>query len=132
MEACHPSEYAGAHGGRQRRGSPGLGKNKPILLAVFWSNSGAINSNAFNFETKLSLLLRSVYSAINWKFSRWPFQKSIAFDMDKLQVNMVSILSRIPRANSENIASWLRRRGQAARNVCSRMGFWSESWPSGV
>ena len=98
------------------------------MWAVFWKKSGAINSNAFNFETKLSLLMRTVFCTVNWKFSRWPFQKSIAVEMDKLQVNMVAMVSRYPKLASEDWVGWIRRKRRLARNICQRIGFWSEAW----
>ena len=48
--------------------------------------------------------------------------------MDQLQTHMVTILARIPRQATEAIDCWLRRRGQAARNLSAKIGFWSEFW----
>ena len=45
-----------------------------------------------------------------------------------MQTNMVSILSRLPKLDSEDWVGWLRRKRRLARNVCSRIGFWSEAW----
>ena len=81
-----------------------------------------------DIETKLSLLLRTVFCIVNWKFSRWPFCKSIAVEMDNLQTNMVSILSRVPKNDSEDWVGWLRRKRRLARDVCDRIGLWSEAW----
>ena len=77
---------------------------KPVMWAVFWKNSGSVQMHDFNFETKLSLLMRTVFCVVNWKFSRWPFSKTIAVEMDSMQVNMVSILSRLPKLDSEDWA----------------------------
>ena len=91
-------------------------------------NSGNSNINSLNIETKLSLLMRSVYSAINWKLARWPYQKSIAEELDGVQVHMVSILQRLPRLEGEDGVSWSRRSLRLARNSCSTIGLWSEAW----
>ena len=52
--------------------------------------------------------------------------------MDKLQCRMVSVLMRIPREAYEPFEVWCRRRGRAARAVCSRIGLWSTSWAKRV
>ena len=95
-------------------------------------NSGNLEINSLKIETKLSLLMRSVYSAINWKLARWPYQKSIAEELDGVQVHMVSILQRIPRLDGEDNVSWTRRSRRLARNTCSTIGLWSEAWAGKV
>ena len=76
--------------------------------------------------------MRSVYSAINWKLARWPYQKSIAEELDGVQVHMISILQRIPRLDGEDNVSWTRRSRRLARNTCSTIGLWSEAWAGKV
>ena len=101
---------------------------KPRMWAVFYKNSGSYKVQGGDIETKLSLLLRTVFCTVNWKFSRWPFQKTVAVEMDAMQVNMVSMISRVPKNDSEDWVTWVRRRRRLARNVCGRIGFWSEAW----
>ena len=72
--------------------------------------------------------MRTVFCVVSWKVSRWPFQKSLAVEMDAMQTHMVSILSRIPKHDSEDWVGWIRRSRRLARNVCARIGFWSEAW----
>ena len=103
-------------------------ETKAKMWRVFWKNSGNVQINSCNFETKLSLLLRSVFCTVNWKFSRWPFAKSIAVELDAMQVNMVSYLTRLPRGNGEAWIPFVRRRRRAARNLCSPIGMWSVDW----
>ena len=101
---------------------------KPKMWAVFYKNSGSFRIRAIGIEAKLSLLLRSVFCTVNRKFSRWPFAKSVAIELDAMQVNMVSYLMRLPRLDSEDWVTWIRRRRRVARNLCSRIGMWSEDW----
>ena len=103
-------------------------KVKAKMWGAFYGNSGSNDLHSVNFETKLSLLMRTVFCTVNWKFSRWPFQKSIAVEMDKLQVNMVAMVSRYPKLASEDWVGWIRRKRRFARNILQRIGFWSEAW----
>ena len=100
----------------------------PKMWAVFYQNSGNLRIKSLSIETKLSLLLRTVFCTVSWKFSRWPFQKSVAVEMDNMQSHMVSIFIGIPRGDSEDWVSFVRRRRRLARNLCSRIGTWSEAW----
>ena len=63
-----------------------------------------------------------------WKFSRWPFQKSVAIEIDNLQCRMVSILIPCARQSHEDLDTFCRRRLRNARNICKSAGFWSEIW----
>ena len=81
-----------------------------------------------NAEGKARLLQRTVIASFLWKVSRWPFQKSVAIEMDNMQSHMVSIFIGIPRGDSEDWVSFVRRRRRLARNLCSRIGTWSEAW----
>ena len=77
---------------------------------------------------KAKLLQRTVLSNFLWKVSRWPFQKSVAVAMDKVQCSMMAIIVPCPRANNEGIDHFCRRRLRQARNICQQVGFWSTLW----
>ena len=49
-----------------------------------------------------------------------------------MQVHMVSILIRPPQADWEDHISYRRRRLRLARNMCSQIGMWSETWAKRV
>ena len=49
-------------------------------------------------------------------------------EMDAMQVNMVSIFIGTVRNPEEDWISFVRRRRRLARNLVSRLGFWSEQW----
>ena len=48
--------------------------------------------------------------------------------MDNMMVNMVSIFIGIHRDNFEDWVSFVRRRRHLARNLCCKIGLWSEAW----
>ena len=79
-------------------------------------------------EAKLQLLARCVWDAVGWKVARWPFQKSIATDMDQLQCKMISVLSQISRLPGESPNTWWRRRARISRSLAAKVGFWSVAW----
>ena len=59
---------------------------------------------------------------------RWPPQKQIADELDRLQRKMTAILMRVPRHADEPIDFFVRRRGRLAASVCKRHGLWSLHW----
>ena len=78
------------------------------------------------------LLYRSVVSMFLWKISRWPFQISIAQELDATQCQMLAhLLPCVPHAN-ESTDHFHRRRLRQARNVASHAGLWSLVWAKRV
>ena len=79
---------------------------------------------------RVRLLYRTVTSAVTWRMSAWPFQKTVAQELDNLQCKMLcKILPCVPRA-SETLDSFDRRRKRNARNVAGKIGLWSMLWAS--
>ena len=77
---------------------------------------------------KASLLQRCVVSNFRWKLSRWPFQKSVAVDLDKTQCQMMARILPCPRGDSESVDHYCRRRLRNARKLCNEIGLWSVVW----
>ena len=48
--------------------------------------------------------------------------------MDAMQVHMVSVFIGTPRADHEDWVLFVKRRRRLARDLCSRVGLWSEAW----
>ena len=67
-----------------------------------------------------------------WKISRWPFQTSIAQELDAVQCQMLAyMLPCVPHVN-ESTDHFCRRRLRQARNVASHAGLWSLMWAKRV
>ena len=98
------------------------------MWGVFWKNSGLKNLAGANWETKVSLLLRTVLMTVSWLFCRWPYQKGVATQLDSLQSRMLSILTKIPQGPHESLADWFKKKKQAGRKAASSIGLWSEIW----
>ena len=107
-------------------------KLKPKLWGVFWKNAGSRNARMIPSEQKLRLQSRTVLASFSWQIGRWPYQKTIAVEMDALQNRMVAIIQRLPRHSEDSIESWWRRRCRQARLTCARIGNWSILWAKRV
>ena len=93
------------------------------LWGVFWKNCAGSRAGRLGFEEKVNLLLRAALGTMLWVCSRWPFQKKVAIEVDKLQVHMIAILSGIRRLPGEISVEWYRRRGRAAKVVAGKIRF---------
>ena len=102
------------------------------LWGAYWKNAASCEARNLGFVAKASLLQRTVVAKFAWKLSRWPFQKTVAVELDALQCRMVCYLLKCPRLAHESIDSYCRRRARDARNLCKQVGFWSELWAKRV
>ena len=103
-------------------------KTKLGLWKCFWSSCGSRAGRSFGAPLKVKLLQRSVLAFFQWKLSRWPFQKTIAIEIDALQCQMLAIIMQLPRSIHESIDQYCRRRRREARNLASECCFWSTLW----
>ena len=103
-----------------------------MLWGCFWKNAGNRSVSTQSTHQKIMLLCRSVYSRFAWKFGRWPYQKSIAIEMDQMQSKMVSVLLNLPKSPLEDIEGYCRRRSRVARKVSAEIGLWSLMWAEKV
>ena len=74
------------------------------------------------------LIYRTVFACVLWKISRWPFQKSIAQELDSLQCKMLMFVLPCVPGEGEDIDVFCRRRARQARNVALKSGMWSIVW----
>ena len=95
---------------------------------MYWRHAGSVAAKSFSAKGKIVLLQRSVVSRIEWKLSRWPFQKSIAIDLHAVQCRMTAFLLKCERLVGEDINTYCRRRLRLARNFCNDVGMWSTLW----
>ena len=74
------------------------------------------------------MLTRATVPLLSFRCSRWPPQRQIASEVDQVQQKMVASLMRLPPLPGEEAADYVRRRGRAARKVCTDCGTWSHHW----
>ena len=73
-------------------------------------------------EGKSRLLQRSVMANFLWKVSRWPSQKTIVIELDKMRCKMLAMIF-VPVAGPGSLDHYCRRRLRQARNVSQKLGF---------
>ena len=67
----------------------------------------------------------AVISNSEWKLSRWPFQKTIAILLDKVQCKMFAHIIPVPRAAGADIDHYCSRRPRLAGDLATQAGKWS-------
>ena len=82
-------------------------RTRGALWRAFWRNSGSRAVRGLACVKKAQLLQRSVVSCFQWKLSRWPFQKTVAISLDKVQCQMLALVLPCPRANDEYINHYI-------------------------
>ncbi len=98
------------------------------MWGAFWKNCAGAKASSLAPLLKIRLLYRSVLAKIEWKLSRWPFQKSIALELDALQSRMCSFLLPCEKLPTDDIDSYCRRRHRNANSLCNDVGLWSLVW----
>ena len=97
------------------------------MWAAFWCNPGNHRAKELSLMQRAALY-KTVVAVFLWKVSRWPFQVSIAQELDAIQSQMLArILPCVPHVN-EDPDHFYRRRLRQARNVASHAGLWSSIW----
>ena len=71
---------------------------------------------------------RSVKPGIMYRAPRWPFLKSRASALDKLQAAMVARAGKLDFLPDETAECYKRRRSRAAATLCRKHGTWSGAW----
>ena len=77
---------------------------------------------------RMQLLTRSVQPHLAFRCSRWPPQRQIAIEVDRIHQKMTATMLRLPRLEGEDPDTYVRRRGRAARTLCREQGSWSADW----
>ena len=97
------------------------------MWRAFWGNAGSPDAKKASQNQKLKLLERAVVSVASYRWSRWPPQKSIANELDRIQTKMFAIVLNVRPRPGEDLFKWNRRRFKhAASFVKSRL--WSYRW----
>ena len=79
-------------------------------------------------DTKYALLNRACLPLLKYRCSRWPPQRQIGIELDRLQTRMVAAMMRVPRGPGEPPDAYCKRRNKTAAAFCRRKGVWSRCW----
>ena len=72
--------------------------DKNAMWVSFWANSCCRRATAVSLFQRVRMLYRTVTSAFVWEVSAWPFQKSVAQEIDAVQCQMLcNFLLCVPR-----------------------------------
>ena len=105
---------------------------KRMLWGGFWKQSGSKKLSKLPISYKFMLLQRSVFSLVLWKLSRWPYQRSIAVELDSLMCHFARLILPCFPKFYESVDDFDRRRKREARDFCTRIGLWSTVWAKRV
>ena len=79
-------------------------------------------------RSKLRFLNTSVLSIARYRFSRWPFQRTYASNLDRLQRKLLAITFDIRPRSEEPWDSFTLRRRAETHALATRTGRWSQAW----
>ena len=96
-----------------------LVRSSDVNCKSFWANPGANLARDLPDTSKLALMQRVTLPQLSFRCSRWPPQRQIGSELDHLQQKMTASLMRLPRFPGEEVDVYVRRRGKAARKICS-------------
>ena len=80
---------------------------------------------------RMLFLQSNVLSVFKYKFSRWPWSKTIAGKLDACQTHMIALLNPLPRRTGED-QDYFNRRILAAGRLATSSGRWSHHWASAL
>ena len=102
------------------------------MWASFWNNAGHSRAQHLPPLARVSLIHKTVQPCFLFKCSRWPFQRTIADELDKTQRSMVEICVPCHILPHEDTNTYIRRRHRQASKICSAAGNWSTVWAERV
>ena len=82
----------------------------------------------FNWNAKLQLMGRVVVPQIDYRFSRWPPQRQIALEIDRMQRTMTATLLCSRFNGGESVEDFCRGRNRTCTQICRDHGHWSTRW----
>ena len=101
---------------------------RSAMWTAFWANSGHSSSRCLSNTERAMLVQRAVRPLLDFRCSRWPFQKEIAKEIDRTQRKMMAVAVRTPRWPGEPDNEYARRRATIAGAACRSAGLWSQRW----
>ena len=98
----------------------------------FWANVGAACLKRYSVKMKLARLDKFVLPIFRYRWTRWPYQVTMAAQLDALQRRMIGIVLSLRKLTDETPECFVRRRGRASAHVQRTTGQWSKKWAAVV
>jgi len=106
---------------------PSWTSTRIALMRAFWKQVRGAHG-ALTPEQMLQVIDKAVRPTADWHFSVWPFQRSIAAELDSLQASMICTVLQEQWLTSDDATSYHRRRARVARTTAISRGTWSKRW----
>ena len=97
------------------------------MWACFYANLSPALRTA-SFKAKMGFLQRCVRPLAAWKWSQWPFTKTMATKLDQCQTHMIAILNPVQPLGHESPLEYFSRRSCLCGRTAKRIGKWSVQW----
>ena len=98
----------------------------------FWANIGGSNFRSFQLALKLRRMQSLVFPVINFRVSRWPFTKSKARLLDRIQRKMIGALVHVKKMPSESWETFWRRKNKLVSECIPNKFKGSNIWANRV
>lgn len=93
--------------------------------ASFYANLSKPILKCASFDLKMHRLNNFVALVISYRSVRWPYNKTLAMRLDRLQRAMISICAGLRKQAEETPQAFSKRRGKHAASVQAKLGSWS-------
>ena len=97
------------------------------IWRAFWKNCRSHHLKR-EPQKRMQLLDRSVFPAVSYRVSRWPPQKVVAQQLDRVQVNMIASIRKLPPLPFEEPGHFNNRRMKDAHSFLRQTSTWSSRW----
>ena len=94
----------------------------------FWGNVGKAHFKKFGVSIRLARIKRLVFPVVSYRFVRWPFSKTRAARLDRVQSEMTAIVLGIRKLEGETPQAYAHRRNTHVRNAIPCTDRWSTVW----
>ena len=94
----------------------------------FWGNVGKPVFKKFGMSIRLARIKRLVFPVVSYRFVRWPFSRTRAARLDKIQTEMTAIVLGIRKLEGETPQAYAHRRNKEVRSAIPFLDRWSTVW----
>jgi len=103
---------------------------RKAMWVSFWRNNGAkpMRSSIAALSHNTRLLNRVVRPLLSYRASCWPWQPSVAAELDLVQTKMLAMTSLCPKRPDESLDTYFARRVRQAKKQAAEDQLWSAHW----
>ena len=102
------------------------------LWRSFFSNAGKMGAKGLPIKSKMKLLDRATQPILSFRLTRWPFLKSRALQLDRIQRQMLAFMLRLHPLTGQDATDFKRWRARETGKPQREAGKWSVLWAASV